>query len=599
MPGLSGLFDRRGNTKHVTIANLDAMLDAQVRQPWLQVEQWVQEPFAGGRVHLGIHKTGIQPIRDNSDRYILWFDGELYNHSELIRIYEGNNKALSHIEGDAQFVLQLYLNCNGWEFAKDLDGIFNIALFNLDVNEMYLVSDRLGLRPIYYWISPDLFVFSTELKSFLVLPGFPKKLDRLSLSEFIEYGHMLDDRTWFEDVKLLEPGAILRIDQSEHTQRHYWKLGDLKPIFSGKSISEAADEMAHLWKDTVKNRVEDAASCSLPLSGGLDSRAILAAIPEDYLPIPCITIGHVGCDDIRIAKRVAVIRNCAHHPIYLGEEDNWLVKREELVWVLDGFLNIIHMHGSMMTEKLRELSSIMLNGYIGDVIAGGSYGAGLKSAKSHLKRLFPVGELSACEFDSEGYIDRLWQRTSGLSLEAFSIYQRARRFILMGSLQYSSHIEQRKPFVSKDFLTFCMSMPEAYRANGAVYHHMLFTHHSDLFAEIPWQATGVPIGERDFKRRMSQVIRSLEIKIVRKLPGSLRYTPRSMMVDYAELLRQPKTRTYIEQALTDNHQILHEFVPKMQIAKVCERHFSRKIDAQETIGRLLTSQIYLQRLFES
>jgi hypothetical protein len=206
--------------------------------------------------------------------------------------------------------------------------------------------------------------------------------------------------------------------------------------------------------------------------------------------------------------------------------------------------------------------------------------------------------LCVCEFDPEGYIEGLWQR-SGVSIEAFSIYQRARRFILMGSLQYSSHIEQRKPFVSKDFLAFCMSMPESYRANGAVYHHMLLTHHPDLFAKIPWQAIGVPISESDFKRRISRVIRGLEIKVVRKLPGLLRYTPRSLMVDYAELLRRPMTRTYIEQALTENHQILHEFVPRMQIAEIIERHFSRKIDAQETIGRLLTCQIYLRRLFES
>jgi len=603
MPGLSGLFDRKESGITATPANLDAMLQAQMHQPWLQVQRHHQEPFAAGRVHLGIHRTGPQPVCDSDRRYVLWFDGELHNHAELMALY-GLDRELWEGKGDAQFVLDLYLECRGWDFLVHLDGIFAIALFDTrdDTREkaVSIVSDRLGLRPLYYWLSPNLFAFSAEVKSFLALPGFPRELNRLALEEFLAYGYMLDDRTWFENVRVLEPASILRVAQSKRSQTPYWSWNDIKPLPSTVSVEEAAEEMGRLWQKSVNSRVASDHTYCLTLSGGLDSRAILAAMPENKVPIPCVTIGLAGCDDIRFAAQAAEVRHCPHYVIHLGGQEDWLQQREWFVWLVDGLLTVLHMQGSVMAPKCRELSTIMLNGYIGGVVAGGSYASGADSPLAYFRRKYS-DEVTPTGFNGAEHILRLW-RDSGMTIEQFSIYQRARRWVLMGSVLFSTHVEQRKPFVSKDFLSFVMSMPESYRRNSTVYRRMLLSHYPALFERIPWQTTGVPISsgkvQEWFMVRKRWLQKRLYAILEARFPGSLKSTSRSTMVDYALLTRQEPSRSFISRKLLVDGRQVYEYVPRERVIEFCKAHFAGKVDAQETIARLLTMETYLQFVFE-
>ena len=598
MPGLSGLFDRQGSGIVATPVNVEAMLQEQMHQPWLRIERWHQKPFATGRVHLDIHRTGPQPVHDRSGRYAFWFDGEIYNHAELVSLYDLDREPRV-IKRDAQFVFDLYQERRCWDFLPHLDGIFAMALFDQQAKVVFIASDRLGLRPMYYWLSPKIFAFSAEVKSILTLPGFPRRIERLALEEFIAYGYMLDDRTWFEDVRLLEPATILKVTQSESLQIQYWSWNDIKPLPSTVSVEEAAEEMGRLWQQVVENRVASDHTYSLTLSGGRDSRAILATLPENRLPIPCLTFGRAGCSEIRFAAQAANVRQCPHYVAHLDGKGDWLSQQEWVVWLTDGLATMLSLLGRYMSPKLREFSEILLNAYIGDVVAGGSYGANSEPSATNFGKKFSYPRVvTPTGFNAVEHVMQVW-RDSGLALEMFMMYQRARRYILVGSVQHTTHLEQRKPFVSKDFLSFTMSMPEIYRHNGVVYERMLLTRYPELFEQIPWEATGIPISASKARQEISRLSHGLLRRIGSRLPGTLKFTPKHAALAYDMWLRQEPAQSFIRHKLLAGNRHIYQYVPKEKVAEICQAHFSGRIKAYRMIGRLLTIEMYFQFVFEN
>ncbi len=590
MPGLSGLFDRTGWIGDSAEASLTAMLQSQQHHLWLKVQRQTQGPFSAGRVHLGTLPTGEQPARDEAGRFVLWLDGEIYNRDEL-----ASANGLDHIsgDGDARFLLELYLLRHGWDFLPQLDGIFAIAMFDTIGKQLTLVSDRLGLRPLYYWASSDVFAFASEVKSIAELPGRPKKLDRLGMEEFLAYGWMLNDRTWFEDIRVLGLSTILTVTETGMSQATYWSWTEVQPLPAGVSFEQAAEEMARLWEMAVARRVRTNHRYGLQLSGGLDSRSILAALPPGRLPAACVTMGVAGSDDIKIASRVAQIRGCLHIVVELDKINDFLVKREPFVWLTDGMISTLHLHASAMANALRDTADFSLNGFVGEVILGGAAINTDLSPQKNLAKSY-ADQRSLTGFDGYAHILQEWQKAD-MPLEWFAIYQRARRFTVMGAVQLSAHIEERRPFVDRDLLLFGMGVPAAYRNHRQLYGSMLLTHYPDLYRGVPWQKTGVPIDAGAFWKRLAVEGRRLRGRLTKTLPFLGGHLLPFRTVDYAVLLRKPETQSYVTRRLLSDDSRVREFVPENEIRRVCETHFRMQADMHHVIGRLLTAETYLAR----
>lgn len=590
MPGLSGLFDRTGQNEPAIVTQLAALLQTQLHQPWLEVQQSTEGALAAGRVHLGTHQTGVQPARDRENRFLLWLDGEIYNRDEMAQAY-----GLSGLQegGDAAFLMELYVLRRGWDFLTHLDGIFVMAMFDTIGKQLTLVSDRLGLRPLYYWASPEVFAFASEVKSIADLPGHPKRLDRLGMEEFLAYGWMLNDRTWFEEIRVLGLATILTVTETGMSQAIYWSWAEVQPLPAGVSFDEAAEEMARLWETVVARRVRTNHRYALQLSGGLDSRSILAALPKEKLPITCVTMGVAGCDDIKIAHRVALMSECSHVLVELDQFDDFLVRREPFVWLTDGMVSVLHLHASTMADVLRDSADISLNGFIGEVILGGAAINTDMSPEENLAKKY-AGEQSLTGFDGYGHILREWQKAD-MPLEWFAIYQRARRFTVMGAVQLSAHIEERRPFVDRDLLLFGMGVPATYRNHRQLYARMLLTHYPDLFRGIPWQKTGVPLDAGALRKQLAVNGRKVRGRLTMTFPTLGPYLLPFRTVDYAGMLRKPETQAYVERRLLVRDSRLRELVSENEIRRVCETHFQKKANMHHLIGRLLTAEMYLAR----
>jgi asparagine synthase (glutamine-hydrolysing) len=493
--------------------------------------------------------------------------------------------------GDADFLLELYLRRQGWDFLPKLDGVFAMALFDAADRELTLVSDRLGYRPLYYWSSPDVFAFASEVKSIAALPERPAKVDRLGMEEFFANGHMLDDRTWIEDIRVLGPGTRMTVKESAVSQTSYWSWQEVEPQSPDLSLDAAMEEAASLWRRAVASRMHTKHRYSLQLSGGLDSRSILAAIPKEQLPVLCVTMGVARCEDIKIASQVAKIRGCPHVVVELDKIDDFLVKREPFVWLTDGMVSILHLHASAMAGILRAESDFSFNGFVGEAVLGGSYTTVDLSPQEHLIKKYASNPLMT-GFDSHGHIVREWQRT-GMSLEWFSLYLRARRFTIMGTVQLSAHIEQRKPFIARDLLLFGMSLPQEYHDHSLLYGKMLLANYPELYKGVPWQKIGVPVDAGALRKRLVAEGRLLSRRINYVSPALGSHLPQFQMVDYASMLRTPEAQSYVTRWLLSADTRVREFVPENEIQRLCEMHFRKRADTHQLIARLLTAEIYL------
>ena len=154
-------------------------------------------------------------------------------------------------------------------------------------------------------------------------------------------------------------------------ENRYWKWSNIEP--QTLSFNEAAIRLSNLLQNAVQKRVKIGERIGVSLSGGLDSRSVLAAINQaNGQNVVYFTFGKKDCDDIKIASKVTSIKNNPHYVFELNEK-NWMNERFHSVWKTDGMISLLHLHNPESYEYLKELFDININGFIGDLSMGGSW----------------------------------------------------------------------------------------------------------------------------------------------------------------------------------------------------------------------------------
>lgn len=226
------------------------------------------------------------------------------------------------------FLFDAYENKCLEEKLNKLDGYFNAIIYDSNINKLFLISDRYGMRMLYYYFKDEKFAWSGEVKGLLALDFVDKTISKESFDCFIDLGYLLEDNTWFKNIKLIKPATIMEFDLNTKklSQKYYWKWSEIKP--SNLSFDEAVDKVGFIFIDAVKKRFNPNEEITLALSGGLDSRAIFAAINKLYPDYKGLakTFGIEGCDDIEIAKLVISKTNW-EHKIFHFTSNNWFEPR--------------------------------------------------------------------------------------------------------------------------------------------------------------------------------------------------------------------------------------------------------------------------------
>jgi len=511
---------------------------------------------------------------------------------------------LSQDSSWAALIAEAYLAGNLTDLAKKLNGYFVFVVFDKLTSQLVIVNDRYGLKPMYIWREDDKVLgFSSEIKGLALHAKCDQKLDDSALNTFIDVGHFLGKQTLFADITRMPPASMLCIDTLTQSceQSRYWQWSSIVK-HNEITFDQAVDDLYGYFEQAMQRTFATVTqkTIAITLSGGLDSRILLAAAKKHFNgEILTYTFGEQGCDDALLAVQVSELAEVNNQFIPINSE-NWFEGREQGVWLTDGLKNILHMHGLSVVDEISPSSNYLVNGYLGDVTLGGSY---LFSADKNAMSL--EDKIAERYGDHKQYADFESQYFANAGSDPAFIYNRGVRHIGAGSDLLSHKLHNFKPFLDNDLVEFLYSLPDDFRRDGKLYHHMLLKFYPDYFATIPWQQTGKPISKQaSVKVRKGKSLKQLVVsaikgspidafarKIYQKLSGKQNY------VAYDTWLRLPDFKQYIYQTLLAENSHVCQHLSHKRVKNVIESYYKGDSKIKpEMLGSLLTLELYLVQL---
>lgn len=231
---------------------------------------------------------GHQPFYSADRRIVVVQNGEIFNYQELMQelTHEG---ARFTTKSDTEVILRLYEQ-QGIEGIRRLNGMFAISILNERTGEMFLVRDRIGVKPLYFTEQAGRLIFGSEIKA-LLAAGVHARADLLALDQFLTYNYVPLPRTAFEGITHVMPGHYLRITSAGHEQSRWWNIADITTQ-TGRSESDWAEEFLATLDDAVRIRLRADVPFGAFLSGGVDSSTIVGMMARHVdRPIKTFCIG--------------------------------------------------------------------------------------------------------------------------------------------------------------------------------------------------------------------------------------------------------------------------------------------------------------------
>jgi asparagine synthase (glutamine-hydrolysing) len=276
MCGINGIYDLTGiELPDVVVEKMNAA--TQHRGPDYSAVYWDnQVAFGHNRLAIiDLNPEGNQPMMSADGEVVVVFNGEIYNYQSLreeLADYPFQSKT------DTEVILAAYQKW-GIDCLQRFNGMFAIALWDKTTRTFYLVRDRMGIKPIYYFDNNKHFAFSSEMRGLLTLPFVDKKLDVQGLRDYVQYGTVHAPNTLLDSVKMLLPGHYIMINDEGKEEHVYW---DIHTHYSRKSDGQEYDEVKteirNLFVESVKRRMQADVPFGAFLSGGIDSSAVVAAM---------------------------------------------------------------------------------------------------------------------------------------------------------------------------------------------------------------------------------------------------------------------------------------------------------------------------------
>lgn len=328
--------------------------------------------FAHRRLSIIDLETGSQPQTTSDGRFTLIFNGEIYNYLEL-RQELSQRGVKFRTNSDTEVLLYLYAEY-GADCLPKLIGMFAFAVWDQRDQRLFLARDPFGIKPLYYLEHAGGFYFSSEIKSFLEVPGFQTELDRTAYEDYLYFQFSLGHETFFKGVSKLLPAHYLEISPGNPASlRRYWE-----PDFNVDTYHTEdyyVDKVLELLSDSVRMQLRSDVALGAHLSGGIDSSA-MAMLGADLLGHKLKTFtgrfeGGARYDESAFAKKAAAAAQAEYHEITITSQD-FVDNIEKIIYALDepaagpGALPQ-YMVSSLASKHVK----VVLGGQGGDELFGG------------------------------------------------------------------------------------------------------------------------------------------------------------------------------------------------------------------------------------
>ena len=330
---------------------------------------------------IDLSAAGHQPMVSASGRYVIVYNGEIYNFRDLRAELETIGAAPEwRGHSDTEVMLAAIDRWGVRSAVERLNGMFAFALWDRQAQTLTLARDRLGEKPLYYGRMGEAFLFGSELKALTCHPAFERNVDRDALALYLRHNYVPAPQSIWRGILKLPPGHILEVrDQGRSVGEPiaYWDLravaeaGATDPLPDGP---ELVDRLEILLKDSVLRRMEADVPLGAFLSGGIDSSTIVALMQaQSSRPVRTFTIGfhEQGYDEAVHAKAVAAHLGTDHTELYVTPDDALsLIPRLPEIWD-EPFSDSSQLPTYLVSELTRRHVKVSLSGDGGDELFGG------------------------------------------------------------------------------------------------------------------------------------------------------------------------------------------------------------------------------------
>jgi asparagine synthase (glutamine-hydrolysing) len=476
MPGIVGLITRIPREQAVT--QLERMVEILLHEPFYRAGTWVEESlgvYVGWVGRLGSFSDEM-PLRNEVGDMVLVFSGEEYPEPGTAQRLKVRGHELD--AAGPNYLVHLYEEDP--TFPAGLNGRFHGLLTDRNSGSAVLFNDRYGMHRIYYHESKDAFYFAAEAKAILAVCTELRRMDPRALGEFVACGCTLEDRSLFEGIHVLPGGSrwVFRngslIQKERYFEPQEWEDQDrLEPEPYYREIRD-------VFSRNLPRFFEGQEPIGMSLTGGLDTRMIMAWRKTTPASLPCYTFGGMlrDCQDVMAARHVARLCQQPHQVIRVGEEffSRFPHYAERAVYLTDGCADVSRAADLNLNERARDIAPVRMTGnYGGEVLR-------------RVRAFKPVEPLAGL-FDPEllSYIHQAGETYSGLLRGhplSFAVFKQGpwHHYGVMALEQ--TQLAMRSPYLDNDFVRAVYRAPESALATSEVSLRLIADGNRDLL-QIP------------------------------------------------------------------------------------------------------------------
>jgi len=507
MCGIAGVINLNGDS--VSPVLLQAMTDALAHRGPDGEGQWIKENVGIGHRRLAIidlSPLGHQPMVSADSRYVLTYNGMVYNHREIRAELEARGYRFRG-SSDTEAVLNALIE---WGPAALLrfNGMFALGFYDAVERRLLVARDRYGIKPLYVSQQHGVFAFGSEQKAILARADFSRRLDKAALMEYLTFQNILSDRTLLQDIELLPAGTYGVLDlrsSSPHLKRtQYWDF-DFREETPEASHQEYVEELDRLFSQAVNRQLLSDVELGSYLSGGMDSGSITAVATRSFDDLKTFTCGfdlssasgmELAFDERAMAEAMSAAFKTEQYEIVLKAGD-----MERSLSALTYHLEEPRVGQSYPNYYVARLAGkyvkVVLSGSGGDELFGGYpwryYRAtNNRNFEEYVDAYYNYWQRLTHPDELRGLMSPIWSEVSDISTrDVFrdvypqdpgplrgpedyinqSLYFESKTFlhgllVVEDKLSMAHGLESRVPFLDNDLVDFAMRVPVKYKLNN-------------------------------------------------------------------------------------------------------------------------------------
>jgi asparagine synthase (glutamine-hydrolysing) len=364
---------------------------------WVDTQQGLG--FSHRRLSIvDLSEHGHQPMVSRDERYVLAYNGEIYNHLEVrARLEKETGPIRWQGHSDTETIIEAVAHWGLDTTLKELVGMFALALWDRESGELTLARDRIGEKPLYFGLSHGTLAFGSELKALRKVPGWPLSINPQAVASFIRFSYVPEPHSIFESVSKVPAGTSITFTKNDVASNvvppshSYWSFIDvaeqgLAQQSENPSLADAVDSLEGLLSRSIQGQLMGDVPVGAFLSGGIDSSTVVALMQKlSSAPVKTFSIGfeEAGFDESHYAEAVARHLGTDHYSMTVSSGDAESVIPQLAEIYDEPFADSSQIPTYLVSKLAREKVTVSLSGDAGDELFAGynRYSSGAKVSK--------------------------------------------------------------------------------------------------------------------------------------------------------------------------------------------------------------------------